>query len=466
MNESSNAPQSWAVIGGGMMGLTLAHKLSQQGQKVTVFEAGPSFGGLTDAWKIGNVTWDRFYHVVLLSDTNTLELIKDFELDEDLSWVTTKTGFYADGKLHSMSSSFEFLKFKVLNLYQKVRLASTILYGSRVKDWRALEKVKVEDWLRKISGASTFERIWLPLLKAKLGETYKRTSATFIWAYIDRMYKARRTGLKKEMFGYVQGGYARIVDRILTRLAQSGVAFEAGKAVVSTKRDNAHGRVQIEFKDGDARQFDNVIFTVPSPLISQCCPQLTAEEHRRHSQIEYLGVICASLLMKKPFKGYYVTNIVDSWVPLTGIIEMSTIVDRKELDDHTLVYLPKYVAASDDQAFAESDLDIEERFLSTLEKMYPDFSREDVAEFKVARARNVMALPTLNYSEKLPPMRTSIPGVYAINSAQIVEGNLNVNETIAIAKRAMQEILEPRIASGASEQLTPIHESDLQAAAT
>lgn len=464
MSNASKKPQTFAVIGGGMMGLTIAHKLSQQGQKVTVFEAGPSFGGLTDAWKIGNVTWDRFYHVVLLSDTNTLELIKDFDLDDDLNWVTTKTGFYADGKLHSMSSSFEFLRFKVLNLHQKIRLASTILYGSRVRDWRSLEKIKVEDWLRRISGASTFEKIWLPLLKAKLGETYKRTSATFIWAYIDRMYKARRTGLKKEMFGYVRGGYARIVERILNRLEKRGVGFETNKAVVSAKRNFETNCVQIEFKDGESRSFDNVIFTVPSPLISQCCPQLTQEEHHRHSAIEYLGVICASLLLKKPFKGYYVTNIVDSWVPLTGIIEMSTIVDRKELDDHSLVYLPKYVAASDNAAFAESDADIEERFLGTLEKMYPDFKREDVAEFKVARARNVMALPTLNYSEKLPPMQTSVPGIFAINSAQIVEGNLNVNETIEIAKRAMNEILEPRIATGLASSQAPAQNTNLEPA--
>ena len=36
--------------------MTLAHRLAQQGQRVTLFESAPSFGGLTSAWKIGNVT--------------------------------------------------------------------------------------------------------------------------------------------------------------------------------------------------------------------------------------------------------------------------------------------------------------------------------------------------------------------------------------------------------------------------
>jgi hypothetical protein len=56
-----------------------------------------------------------------------------------------------------------------------------------------------------------------------------------------------------------------------------------------------------------------------------------------------------------------------------------------------------------------------------------------------------MALPTIGYSERLPPMQTSIPGVYAVNSAQILKGNLNVNETIQIAEEALATVLAPAI---------------------
>lgn len=441
----SQQKKSWAVVGGGMMGMTLAYRLAKMGQEVTLYESAPSFGGLTDAWSIGSVTWDRFYHVVLLSDSNLRNLLEELDLEKELKWVTTRTGFYSNSKLYSLSSSFEFLKFPVLNLYQKFRLATTIMYASRVKSGRGLEGTLVEKWLRKLSGNSTFEKIWLPLLRAKLGETYKRTSANFIWAYIDRMYKARRTGLKKEMFGYVPGGYATIIERFTNVLEDLNVKMEVDHFAQQATRDETTGKVKLEFNGDRSAEFDNVVFTIPSPVISKICPQMTPDEHQRHRGIEYMGVICASLLLKKPFKGYYVTNIIDTWVPLTGIIEMSTIVDKKELDGHTLIYLPKYVEATDDEAFAESDESIQERFISTLEKMYPDFSRDDVVEFKVARARNVMSLPILNYSDSLPEMKTSVPGIYAINSAQIVEGNLNVNETLDIAEKAVQEILTPAI---------------------
>jgi hypothetical protein len=79
-------------------------------------------------------------------------------------------------------------------------------------------------------------------------------------------------------------------------------------------------------------------------------------------------------------------------------------------------------------------------FLSMLEKMYPTFSRKNVVEFKVGRARQVMALPTLNFSESLPPTITSVPGLSIISSAQIVKGNLNVNETLQLAEESLPAV--------------------------
>ena len=172
---------------------------------MTVAEAAPQFGGLTSGWSLGEVVWDRFYHVTLLSDSKLRELLREIGLEKELQWVETKTGFYSGGKLLSMSNTAEFLRFPLLSLIERLRLGGTIFYASKIKHWRRLEKLSVEKWLRRWSGKGAFEKVWLPLLKAKLGEAYKRTSAAFIWAHTARMYKARRSGAKKEMFGYVQG---------------------------------------------------------------------------------------------------------------------------------------------------------------------------------------------------------------------------------------------------------------------
>ncbi len=144
-------------------------------------------------------------------------------------------------------------------------------------------------------------------------------------------------------------------------------------------------------------------------------------------------------MLKNKLADYYVTNITEDWVPFTAVIETSALVEREEFKGNHLVYLPKYVTP-DDPAFERSDEEIREESLLALEKMYPHFSREDVLAFQVLRDRHVLAVSTLNYSEKLPPMTTSIPGVHIVNSAHIVNGTLNVNETIQLAERATKSL--------------------------
>jgi hypothetical protein len=64
-----------------------------------------------------------------------------------------------------------------------------------------------------------------------------------------------------------------------------------------------------------------------------------------------------------------------------------------------------------------------------------------VLAFRISRERFVYALPTLGYSTRLPPRKTSIPGVHIVNSAHIVNGTLNVNEAVKLANEAVTELL-------------------------
>lgn len=437
MNQNGKAKR-WAIVGGGLLGMTVAHRLAQQGHDVTLFEGAPHLGGLASAWQLGDVTWDRHYHVTLLSDTRLRSLLAELGLEQEMRWVETRTGFYTGGKLYSMSNTLEFLRFPPLHLLDKLRLGMTIFYASRVKNWRALEEVLVADWLGRWSGRRTFEKIWLPLLRAKLGENYRQTNAAFIWATIARMYAARRTGLKKEMFGYVPGGYARILERFGEALIAEGVRIELGRAV--NKASAEDGGVRLEFDGGDLESFDQLVLTVPAPVAARVCSGLSVEESERLNKVRYQGIICASLLLKKPLADFYVTNITDERVPFTAVIEMSALVGRQQFGGNSLVYLPKYVD-SNDKAFSLSDAEIEAEFTEALARMYPGFEKSDLLSFRVSRVRHVFPLPTLGYSKQLPPVKTSTPCIHILNSAHIINGTLNVNETVQLAERGVRELL-------------------------
>ena len=490
-----------AIIGSGFLGLTLALRLVKQGNRVTIYESASEIGGLASAWQIGDVVWDKHYHVTLLSDSFTRKIVEEIGLGEEFEWVETKTGFYTDGKLVSMSNTLEFLQFPPLDLISKFRLGATIFYASKVKDWKALEKISVEDWLTKLSGKRTFEKMWKPLLKAKLGNAYKETSAAFIWATIQRMYAARNSGLKREMFGYVRGGYARILEKFGEHLKAEGVEIRLNSRIENIEK-LPDGKIAVSVASGDRQysaglnktksceretaivstlkvsnknaecsslsatenllqtdvgfhpmlyssspsatktedqkpktenQFDSIILTCPSNVAAKILPQLSETEKAKLTKIKYQGIVCASVLMKKSLSNFYVTNITDD-VPFTGIIEMSALVDKREFGGNALVYLPKYVAP-DDELFEKSDAEIEEIFLTALEKLYSHFEREDVVEFKVSRVRQVFPLPTLDYSANVPDVKTLLENVFIVNSAQITNGTLNVNETVQLAER-------------------------------
>jgi len=279
-------------------------------------------------------------------------------------------------------------------------------------------------------------------LRAKLGANYTQASAAFIWAIIARMYAARRSGLKKEMFGYVRGGYARVLARFEEILRDAGVGLCLGRPVRQVEvSDNG---VSVTYAAGEREVFDRVVITSPAPVADRLCPGLAPEEQRRLRGIQYQGIVCASLLLKQPLAHYYVTNITESWVPFTAVIEMTALVDPRHFGGRSLVYLPKYVPP-DDPAFDQSDDEIRERFVAALEKMYPHFQPSDVLAFQVSRVRHVLAISTLGYSRNLPPMRTSLPGVFIVNSAHIVNGTLNVNETLQLAETAFRDVLAPAL---------------------
>ena len=443
MDKTQAQDKSVGIIGGGILGMTLGLFLSEKGFRVSLIEKAPELGGLVRSWQISDYRWDQFYHVILLSDRHLVELVDRLGLGSKLNWNYTKTGFFTDGRMHSMSNILEFITFPPLNLVDKLRLAFTIYYASKIKSFGRLEKISCTDWLKRLSGERTVEKIWRPLLRGKLGDYYRLVSASFIWTTIARMYAARRSGIKQEMFGYVDGGYATILTRLQQHLHE--VEVESHLQANVTKIMQNDNSVVIETAEGKSWKFDEVIFTLPCSQIAELCPQLSLAEKERFRKVVYQGLICASIILKHPLGGYYYTNITDEGIPFTSIVEMTALVSPDDFGGNSLVYLPRYMTR-DDPFWQKSDREIRDEFLDGLRLMYPSLRKEDFVAFKLAKVREIMPVTTLNYSrELLPSTETSQSRIFVVNSAQIVDGTWNVNEIIRLAKRKATEIAETYI---------------------
>lgn len=423
------------IIGGGLMGLALAERLGSLGHQVCVYERALQPGGLATWHDFGRFVWDRFYHVLLPSDTSLVDFIRRIGLADRLRWHATRTGYYVDRQFHSLSTGLDFLRFPLLGLWSKFRLALTILYCSRINDWRRLEHMTVEEFLVRHSGRDTFEKMWKPLLLAKLGENYRRVSAVFIWTYIKRLFSARDATAQKEQLGYVSGGYRTVFERLLDLIEKSRGRVRTGIEVQGVR---AHTLAGIEIiAGGETDVFDKVIFTGPVDAMRRVVdPQLVQVPPQ--GDIEYLGVICMTLVTRKPLVPYYILNIADERIPFTGVIGMSSLVAVEETSGLYLTYLPKYVL-SDDPMLRRPDEELKEEFMRGFCRMFPDFDHEDIVGVHINRAFKVQPLQVLDYSARVQVPRTRHENFYVVNTAQFVSNTLNNNEVIRTVNAFLQQ---------------------------
>ncbi len=84
------------VVGGGVLGTSLALRLAQAGAKVTVIERGPSLGGLAGAFDFNGHEVDRFYHVVTPADQRMIEMAEEVGLGDQLRFNPVGAGFFAE----------------------------------------------------------------------------------------------------------------------------------------------------------------------------------------------------------------------------------------------------------------------------------------------------------------------------------------------------------------------------------
>jgi protoporphyrinogen oxidase len=186
----------------------------------------------------------------------------------------------------------------------------------------------------------------------------------------------------------------------------------------------------------DAQEFDRVIVTTNAALAARLCPDLVAGERARLQRVEYLGIVCVSLLLEQPLSPYYLTYITEPATPFTAVVEMTAFIDPAEVGGKSLVYLPKY-APSSDPLFQADDAEVVATFLPFLQQMYPAFDPSQVVAARVSKVPQVFAVPSVGYSDDAPQIATSVPGLFLAGSAHLPFSTLNVNDTLSLVDEVL-----------------------------
>jgi len=148
----------------------------------------------------------------------------------------------------------------------------------------------------------------------------------------------------------------------------------------------------------------------------------------------YLGVACTVAVLKRPLTPYYVLNLADERLELTGVIEMTNLIDpAAETAGRTLVYLPRYVDSADPLFDQSDDRILESSIDRGLKLLFPDLDAKDVVRRSVHRARFVQALPIVQEAPSGPAIPPLEAPFQVVNSALLRAATLNNNEIVGLA---------------------------------
>jgi protoporphyrinogen oxidase len=424
-----------AIVGGGILGVTAAYRLAEAGVRPVLFERSAELGGLAGAFELEGHRIDRFYHVILPGDDRVLALVDAVGLTDRMRFRPTRVGFYDDGRLFSMSSVRELATFPLLAAHDRVRLAAFVARCQFGRGHERLDETPLLPWLRRTCGRQMVERLWLPLLDSKFDGRADDLPATYIWARTRRMSGARdSTG--REMMGWLEGGYERLVEALAARIRGTGGELHTGCGVDRIVAGEA-GPTGVVI-DGQLRPFDAVLCTLTPPqrrtLFDPALAASVATDGCR-----YLGVVCLVLRTERSVSPYHTLNITDRRVPLTTVVETTHVVDP-DFVGGALAYVTKYVDPSHPD-LGRPGSEVAAEYLDHARTIFPNLDAAGLLAQSLQRARMVEPVHLLGHAGSAAD-HFPVPGLALASTADVYPEIVNGQAMVKVADRAVTGILE------------------------
>ncbi len=362
-----------AIVGAGLTGLRCAMELKEF-VKLKVFEKN-SVGGLVSSFCNGYCI-EKFYHHAFRTDEELLNLIKKLGLGSKLVWKTVKVGFAKDGKIYSLSTPLEILRYPYMSIFDKFKLAMFTI-RSRKKKFEEFDDIEALKALKEELGEKLLENFFIPMLNAKFGENSKQVS--YAWLLARVAIRSNRK-LKGEEIGYLRHGFHQMVERMCDEVE---IVREGAKI----KRN---GKWNVNGED-----FDAVVFTAPLPELGELLNKFNFPE------IRYQSSVCALLSLKKSLSDVYWINVDKA--NFGAIIEHTNFMPFEDYGEN-LVYLASYTTP-ESNFFRLRDEEIERLFLKDLEKF--GVKSEDVNWIRIFKAKFSSPIYEKGFLKKITPYKVS-----------------------------------------------------------
>ena len=425
-----------AIIGAGIGGLSAAYDLARSGWDVTIFESAKQVGGLASGFKEAHWEWsvEKYYHHWFASDEHMLGLIDELGWSQNVIFRRPYTVVYYKEKFYPFDSIIKGITFPGLGWgINKLRFGLVGLYLRMANNWHGLEKVTVEEWMRKWAGEKVYELIWKPLLVGKFGERYsKQVNMAWMWARL----KARTTRL-----GTYKGGFQAFADQFAAHISDLGAEIRLNEPV---QRISSYPRGGFIIKTGGAEErFDECLVTTSPSLLAHMAPELPEDYLKGLLELKSMGAVVLVLALRKRLseEGYYWFNLPKSaGYPFLALVEHTNYLTPDFFGGDHIVYIGDYLEA-DHENFSLGEDEILERFIPSLSKFNPQFQKDWIRKSWLFRTSYAQPVPLLNHSKNIPDIKTPLPGLYFASMSQVYPWDRGTNFAVEIGRRAARMVI-------------------------
>jgi len=424
------------IIGTGVTGLTAGYELAKKGHKVTLFEAEDNLGGLVSTLKVGELKVEKCYHHIFTSDTEVIELAKELGLSKELLWKTPSNGVFMNHTIYPFSTPLDLLNFRELSFINRIKMGMLVFKAKKINNWKELEYLTSKQWIIQNSNKTVYENMWEPLLNSKFDFDSEKISAVWIWNKFKLRGSTRSKSMSKELLGYMNNSFGLLYKRLADVIVDNG-----GRIFLSTRVNKIKVKENETIDlitESEALNFDKVIFTAAPSLLKEMDMNLNYDYLEKIDKIKYKSNICMMLELKEQLSPYYWVTIADKSYPFVLLIEHTNLIQEEKYKSH-IVYLSRYLDENH-EINSYSEEKIKELFIEYLQKMFPNWSSEQIINTHLYKFKYAQPVITKEYSKVLPEYNMPIKNLYLASMAQIYPEDRGQNYAIKMGKEVAKLI--------------------------
>lgn len=426
-----------AIIGGGFTGLSAAYELAKAGHDVAIFERESYLGGLAYGFKEPHWNWhiEGAYHHLFTNDGAIIGLIKELGLGNKLILSRPVTATLWRHRMYQLDSPVHLFQFPGLSLPDKLRTATLLGFLKLNPFWQPLEGLTAEKMLIAIGGQRAFQTIWKPLLYGKFGDLAPHVAASWFWARI----KKRTPNLC-----YIEGGFHTLVEALRKAIIDTKGVILTATAITAIKK--GAGESYFVYWKKRKQRFDRILLTIPTPFALSLLPKYNIRNTKYDAlrAIPHLHAQTLILETDKPIlKDVYWLNVTDMSYPFLAAVAHTNFMGSTHYGNHHLTYfgnyLPqghKYLSMTKEQLLKE--------FMPFIKRLSHD-SKFIIHNSFLFVGPFAQPVHTRHYSQKIPPIATSMPGIYLANMDFIYPWDRGTNYAVELGMRVAREMHKKRM---------------------